>query len=198
VGYVITSLWPFRQASAELSSGGMALVSLAGLWCCRSLLSAPPDEAALILPIIHVISNRRATPHTDEDRVFVRNLVRRYVSNVGLLFALAKDISQRPHIRGAAAMMCLHPKCSLKRQFHCIELIVKNYESNNSGWYLRAAMYTLESFVAEQNETALDAMGRILRAASGDFMERRSVNAVFDRWRETSTAPVNRGILETF
>ena len=151
-----------------------------------------PKEAPLLPPLLDCMLNTRLGPrYVHEKTISVSQLIEGYVPDVNSLLRVIAE-AQTPEQRGAAAMTCLlHPACPKESNADCINTIVQNYKPHTNSWYLRAAGAALEPLIVADDLAAIEGMGSLLRAGSGDFNARFGLNRVFGRLRQRSKAPVS-------
>ena len=152
-----------------------------------------PNEVSLLPPVLDcLVSVRLPTRYPRDQSKTVVKLMQEFLPSVNPLLSLITE-AEAPEHRGAAALMCLlHPACPEERHVDCITAIVKNYTPHANSWYLRAAAVALQPLIVEEEMTAIEAMGSLLRAGSADFDARLGLNFAFERLRQRSNAPVTQ------
>jgi hypothetical protein len=158
-----------------------------------------PREANLLPHLVGALARGERAFLSGEVKIGLRppaecsQLVGAYSANPSAFADVAKDGRVCKRARAAGMVLSyLHPETMKAKRLPAAEEIIEHYERANSGWYLPAIAVLFSDAVAADNVEALDTIGRVIEAATGDYNGRSAMESAIKGWRELARAPVQR------
>lgn len=121
----------------------------------------------------------------------VEEAVQKYVSDPAVLSAIIEDEMCAPHVRAAAAVLCLrHPGATDGYRDVSRAQLALLYTAECGFWFLPAVAFALNDCFVRGDVVALSVISTLLESARRDFEGRLSIEPMLRTWREISRSPV--------
>jgi hypothetical protein len=118
-----------------------------------------------------------------------------FVPHAHSLKEVIENSAYSKRVRASALMMYLcQPQQDPLKSMEYRSQLVDLYEPGLSTWYLKGAALCLEHAIGQNEAEALAIMGTVLKLGKDDYRGRVRLDPTFEKWRETSTAPVRNAI----